>query len=137
MRPVRDGAAERRTPIRVTRLYAGPDGQAHAAKTEVIVKPSASSAGVEESETIKVSGAQFLRCLPDQEWGWHTAPRRQYVVTLSGRGEVELAEGQKIPLNPGEVVLAEDVTGKGHITRSLGPEDLVLLFVPLADQQGR
>jgi quercetin dioxygenase-like cupin family protein len=54
------------------------------------------------------------------------------VVVLSGRGEVEVAGGKKVQLAPGRVVLAEDVTGKGHVTR-IGPdEDLVMLLVPLA-----
>lgn len=63
--------------------------------------------------------------------GW--APRRQYVVTLSGRGEVELADGKKIPLEPGHILLAEDLTGKGHISRGLGTEDRISLFIHLAE----
>jgi hypothetical protein len=55
---------------------------------------------------------------------------RQYVVTLTGRGEVEIVGGQKIPLNPGRVILLENVTGRGHITRSMGSEDLTFFIVP-------
>jgi len=54
---------------------------------------------------------------------WHTAPRRQYVITLSGHGEVELIDGTKIALGPGSIDLAEDLTGKGHITRVIGNEE--------------
>src|SRR5256886_9663951 len=46
---------------------------------------------------------------------WHTAPRRQYVITLSGQGELEVAGGKKIPVGPGHIELVEDTTGKGHI----------------------
>ncbi len=127
-------AAQRHTPITLTRLYAGPDGQTHAEKIEVKLLPSALRAGLEESETRKVSGAQFFRWPRGYVWDWHNAARAQYVITLSGRGEVELAGGQKIMLNPGQIVLAEDVTGKGHITRSIGSEDLVLLIAPFAAQ---
>jgi quercetin dioxygenase-like cupin family protein len=63
---------------------------------------------------------------------WHNPAHRQYVVTRSGRGEVEIAGGQKILLSPGRVVLLENVTGKGHITRSKGSEDLTFFIVPLA-----
>ncbi len=80
----------------------------------------------------KVSGAQFVRWPPGHVRDWHNAEQRQYVVTLSGRGEVEVSGGQKILLNPGRIILVEDVTGKGHITRSIGSEDLVLLLVPFA-----
>ena len=65
---------------------------------------------------------------------WHPARQRQYLITLSGRGELELVGGQKISLEPGRILLAEDVTGKGHITRALGTEDCILLLVHLADQ---
>jgi quercetin dioxygenase-like cupin family protein len=118
-------AGQRRTPITVIRLYSGPDGQTHAERIEVKLMPSATYTGTEESESFNVSGAPFLRLPPGNVQDWHNAARRQYAVTLSGRGEVDLADGQKILLNPGQIVLAEDVTGKGHITRSIGSEDLV------------
>ena len=54
-----------------------------------------------------------------------------HVVTLSGKGEIELAGGQKIPLGPGHILLAEDVTGKGHISRGVGSEDRISLFITL------
>ena len=42
--------------------------------------------------------------------------------------------GKKVQLAPGRVLLAEDVTGKGHTTRVGADEDLVMLLVPLASQ---
>jgi quercetin dioxygenase-like cupin family protein len=125
-------AARGGMPIMLTRLYTGPDGQTHAEKTEVKLRPSALRAGLDDSEPLKASGTQFFLWPPGYVWDWHTAAQRQYVITLSGRGEVEVAGGQKIRLNPGQIVLAEDVTGKGHITRVIGSEDLVFLLVPLA-----
>jgi len=56
------------------------------------------------------------------------------VITLSGRGEIELAGGQKVPVGPGHINLIEDTTGKGHITRNLGTEDRIAITIPLADQ---
>ena len=53
---------------------------------------------------------------------------------LSGRGEIEVAGGQKIAVRPGHINLIEDTTGKGHITRNLGPEDRIAITIPLADQ---
>jgi hypothetical protein len=65
---------------------------------------------------------------------WHPAPGRQYVVTLHGHGEVELTGGRKIPLDPGHILLAEDVNGKGHISRGVGSEDRISLFISLTEQ---
>jgi quercetin dioxygenase-like cupin family protein len=127
-------AAQRRTPITITRLYTGADGQAHAGRIEVSMMPSATLAGLEGSEMFKVASAQLVRWPPGHVRDWHNAEQRQYVVALSGLGEVEVSGGQKILLDPGRIILVEDLTGKGHVTRSVGREDLVLLLVPFAAQ---
>jgi len=59
------------------------------------------------------------------------------VITLSGRGELEVAEGKKIPVEPGSIELVEDTTGKGHITRVVGLEDRVTLQLALSDHPDR
>lgn len=64
---------------------------------------------------------------------WHPATRRQYVVTLSGESEIELEGGRKIRLGPGHILLAEDTTGQGHISRAVGSKDRISLILPLAD----
>ena len=123
--------AQRRTSVVVTRLYTGPDGQTHAEERHVKLTPGGDLG--ELSEMIKVTGLQFRRTPPSYSFDWHPAPRRQYVITLSGRGEIELAGGKKIPVGPGHILLAEDVTGKGHIARGVGTEDRISLFIPLAE----
>ena len=120
--------AQGRTPVKVTRIFTGPDGQTHA---EELVQRLSPSGGQDLSEMLKVTGLQFRRTPPSYFADWHTAPRRQYVITLSGRGEVELQGGKKIPLEPGHILLAEDTTGKGHISRGVGTEDRISLFIPL------
>jgi hypothetical protein len=124
--------AQGRTPIVVTRIFTGPDGQTHAEQIDVKLAPGGGSG--ELSEMAKVTGLQFRRQAPNYFQDWHPAPRRQYVITLSGRGEIELAGGKKIPLGPGHILLAEDLTGKGHISRGVGTEDRISLFIPLADR---
>jgi quercetin dioxygenase-like cupin family protein len=121
-------SAQRHAAVTVTRLYTGPDGQTHAAEIEVIL---VTAAGLERSDFVKATGLQFA-CLPSgRALDWHTAPRRQYVITVSGRGEIELTAGQKIPAEPGRVFLAEDVTGKGHISRTVGTQDWITAQIPL------
>jgi len=123
--------AQKRKPIVVTRIYTGADGQTHAEQIDVTLGPTTPSG--ELSEMMKVSGLQFRRTPPNHFQDWHPAPRRQYVITLSGRGEIELMVGQKVPLDPGHILLAEDTTGKGHISRGVGNEDRISLFIPLPD----
>jgi quercetin dioxygenase-like cupin family protein len=119
--------AQARKPIMMTRIYTGPDGQSHAEEVEMKLNGNA-------TEMIKATGVEFSRRPPGSSNEWHTGPRRQFVITLSGRGEIEVAEGKKISVGPGHINLIEDTTGKGHITRNLGPEDRIAITIPLADQ---
>jgi len=126
--------AQGRTPVSVTRLYTGADGQTHAEKiTGLRLTPDAARSGLEASDVIKVTGLQFARTSPGWIRDWHVAERHQYIVTLSGKGEIELAGGRKIALEPGTIVLAEDSTGQGHISRTIGIEDRIALNIQLAD----
>lgn len=126
-----DAAAQQRQTTTVTRLYTGADGQSHAEDIEVAWRTAKLHADLSESESVKVTGAQFLRWPRGFVWAGHPASKRQYVIIVSGRGEVDVVGG-KVQLAPGRVLLAEDVTGKGHTTRVGPDEDLVMLLVPLA-----
>ena len=127
--------AQRRTPVSVTRIYTGSDGETHAEEVpEARLTPDAARSGLEASDVIKVSGLQFARTAPGWVRDWHVGERHQYIVTLSGRGEIEIAGGRKIQLEPGSVILEEDSTGKGHISRTIGTEDRIALNIQLADR---
>ena len=128
------GGSTKHAPFIVTRLYTGPDGQTHAEETDAKFTMSGRN---EIYKLLAISGAELHRYAPGYVQDWHNAPRRQYVITLSGQGEVELAGGKKIHLTPGHIELAEDLTGKGHITRVIGNEERITLTLPLSDQASR
>jgi hypothetical protein len=111
--------------IMMTRIYTGTDGLSHAD----LAPMKLSAAGV--SDMMKASGAQFSRRSPGPASDWHVGPRRQLVITLSGRAELEVAGGHKIDVGPGHISLIEDTTGKGHITRNVGPDDRIVVTIPL------
>lgn len=113
------------------RIYAGPDGESH---FEDVPVPAASGTDlVQRSALIPVTSVMFRRSPADQHIDWHPAPRRQFVVTIAGEAEVEASDGEVRRIRPGTVMLAEDVTGKGHITRGAGTAERLSLFVPLAE----
>ena len=124
--------AQERTPIKVTRIYTGDDGQTHVEELDVPLGPPRGTS--ELSEPVPLTSVQFRRTSPEYFLDWHNAPRRQYVVTLSGESEVEIGDGTKIHLYPGHILLAEDVDGQGHISRARGSGDRISLFLPLAEQ---
>jgi hypothetical protein len=122
--------APKGNPVKMHRLYTGPDGQTHAEEIKVDFGPG----GLDGFKLKAGAGAEIRRAPPGRFADWHVAPRRQYVITLSGRGEVELIDGTKIELGPGSIDLAEDLTGKGHITRVIGNEDRITIAIPVADK---
>jgi quercetin dioxygenase-like cupin family protein len=126
-------AAQARTRMPLTRLYTGPDGQTHAEEIDVNLMPSG-EVGALRSQAINVTGLQFGRNPAHYFHDWHTAPHRQYAITLSGREEIEIAGGKQIEAGPGHILLAEDTTGKGHISRGVGTEDRIVLFITLPDK---
>jgi len=63
--------------------------------------------------------------------GLHPVPNRQAYFVLSGVLEVELSGGETRRFTPGDIVLGEDTQGRGHKTRVVGDEDLVLATVHL------
>ena len=126
--------AQSHKPVLMTHLYTGPDNQTHAEEVELKFTPGNPA---EVSRMAQVAGAELHRTAGGNVEDWHRAPRRQYVITLSGRGELEVAGGKKISVGPGNINLVEDTTGKGHITKVTGTEDRVTLQLPLADQSGR
>ena len=112
-------------PIKMTRIFTGTDGLSHAEEVEMKV----SDRGV--SEMFKAKGAEFSRRSPGPVSDWHVGPRRQFVITLSGRAELTVAGGKKVAVGPGHITLIEDTTGKGHLTQNLGPDDRIVVTVPL------
>ena len=129
MHPAQSAQDQTGKSTKITRLYTGPDGQTHA--QEIEVKFGAN--GADPFKLMSGAGASIRRARPGRVADWHTAPRRQYVITLSGHGEVELVDGTKIELGPGSIDLAEDLTGKGHITRVIGNEDRITVAIPVSD----
>lgn len=131
MRGERDAAsaqAQTPKPIMMTRIFTGPDGQSHA--EEVAMTYARGGA----TEMMKATGAEFSRRPAGPASDWHVGPRRQFVITLAGRAELEVAGGKKVAVGPGHINLIEDTTGKGHITHNLGPDDRIVVTIPLADQ---
>ncbi len=76
-------------------------------------------------------GAAFLRLAPRQVEDWHPAPRRVFLVPIQGASRVTAGDGTIKEFRPGDVVLMDDTTGKGHITEPIGDVDHIALIVPV------
>ena len=109
----------------VWRIFTLPDGKSSMEKLEVQL-PNGRSA------MFGAKGVQIATMTPSTGPNWHTGPRRQMLATISGQGEIETGDGQKLTVKPGVITLIEDLTGDGHITRT-SPEGRVALVFPLED----
>jgi len=119
----------------IFRVYTGADGQSHLAEEPLALQSFVDSEGAygEGTPLQGATGITFRLAPPGYVLNWHCAPRRQYTITLSGAAEVEVGDGTVARLGPGDVLLAEDLTGQGHITRVVGPEPRLYAVVPLAE----
>jgi uncharacterized cupin superfamily protein len=94
-------------------LYTGDDGESHMEALDLASHP-------ELTALQGAKGVVFRATPPGTLSDWHTAPRRQYIITLSGEAEIGLRDGTIHRLGPGDVNMAEDLTGHGHTTRVVG-----------------
>jgi quercetin dioxygenase-like cupin family protein len=117
------------------RVYSGADGQSHIAALPLAMKPFRDFEGAHGEGTLMqaAAGIAFRVAPPGYVLDWHCAPRRQYSISLSGTAEIEVGDGTVARIEPGDVVLAEDLTGRGHVTRVVGGQPRVYAIVPLAD----
>ena len=97
----------------IFRLYSGDDGESHMEELVLASHP-------ELTALQGAKGVVFRSTPPGSFSDWHTAPRRQYIITLSGEAEIGLGDGTIHRLGPGDVNMAEDLTGHGHTTRVVG-----------------
>ena len=66
-------------------------------------------------------------------YDWHNAPQIQYVIYLEGAVEIELSGGEKRVFYAGDIIMATDTTGKGHITRTIAKGRAAIVTVPQRD----
>ncbi|MFO1319055.1 MAG: hypothetical protein U1F52_05535 [Burkholderiales bacterium] len=113
----------------VVRLYTGSDGRSHFEDMPVPLQDGGKVGFL--SEKIRATGILFRETEGDYNYDFHTAPRRQYVVNLQGEVEIEVGDGTRRILRSGEVLLAEDTTGQGHISRAVNGRPRQSLFITL------
>ena len=122
--------------VKCLRLYADPEGESHFGETEFAMKSAVvipPSPPVDVSAPVPAARFMFVSGPPGYDAGLHPAPRKQLVVFLKGQFEFNTTDGQTRVMGPGDFVLVEDTTGRGHYTRVTGADDGLLLFVQLSD----
>jgi hypothetical protein len=104
------------------RIYSTPDGESHVERVEI-----SNSAG--EIPVTGMTARAYARNV-SSEADWHTAPRKQFAINMTGSLEVEISDGSRHSIGQGDLVFLEDVTGKGHVTRVQTPVTNLFIQVP-------
>ena len=115
--------------MRITRIYSGDDGESHFEDIEVPLTDFGDVGRL--SELAPATGILFREVSGDYHYDFHNAPRRQYVINLDAAVEIEVGDGTVRRLEPGEVLLAEDTTGHGHISRAVDGRPRRCIFITL------
>jgi len=99
--------------VKQVRVSTGSDGESHLEElaldfaeregTRTAPRPASSIAFAERPERSFID--------------FHNAPRRQYVLYLTASIEIGIGDGTTLVMEPGDVLLAEDVDGRGHTSR--------------------
>jgi hypothetical protein len=115
--------------MRIVRIYTGADGESHFEDVELDLKDQGPMGRI--SSLVPAKGVLFREVGGDYDLDFHNAPRRQYVVNLTGSVDIITGDGTTRRLGPGDILLAEDTTGRGHKSRNVGGEARSCLFIPL------
>jgi hypothetical protein len=113
----------------VTRIFSDSSGESH---FEDISIPLKNAGGIGSlSDVLQANGVVFREVEPSYDYDFHNAPQKQYIILLDGEIEIETSLGDKRTFGAGQVLLVEDITGKGHKTRNLQPIKRKSIFITL------
>jgi hypothetical protein len=120
--------------MKVTRFHATADGGSRFQEVEIPInqqRPDQFGHTILQSNAWASPSIRFVELPTGLDQSWHHAPARQIVVVLSGTIEVGTSDDQKRRSTAGEAFIADDLTGKGHVTRVVdGPARVMFVQLP-------
>ena len=120
--------------MKIQRLYSDLDGESHIEDIDIQMTPvefAPPAPPIDLSAFWDATRVAIMRAPPGWKGEWHPAPRRQLMFYLAGHVEGETSDGARRTMRPGTVVLLEDTTGKGHRSRVVGDEEVVIAVAQL------
>ncbi len=115
--------------MRIHNLYTDEDGESHFRDLEVEWVEETRSGKL--SRRLPATGIIFRQVPPTYDLDWHPAPRRQYIINLNSGVRLTASDGESRTIGAGEVILVEDTTGKGHLSKAIDDQVRHCVFVPI------
>ena len=121
--------------IEYLRIFADEEGCSHfEIKTiELELKDYAPPAPSLYTSSLETADNSVFLELPTGWYGdWHPTPVRQWMIIMTGMCELEAGDGEKVIRKAGDVVMLDDLTGKGHQTKALGDETVRMAAIHIS-----
>ena len=83
------------------------------------------------SDKFLTKSISFAETQAGQSLDWHNAPTKQFVITLRGTLDFWNKLDDHFVITPGDILLAEDVTGSGHSWKLIGDDPWRRVYVIL------
>jgi mannose-6-phosphate isomerase-like protein (cupin superfamily) len=116
------------------RIYSDSSGESHFKDVEVELTQVDFAPPAPPLNLSSFSPAlQYAFCSFPAGWrgDWHPTPQRQIFFVLSGEIAGQVGDGEVRYFKPGDIVLGEDTTGKGHISWVVSNNDALTAVIQL------
>lgn len=120
--------------MKYTRIYCDADGESHFEDISVEMAPvDFAPPAPPLNLAAPMEAERLILCHFPRAWegNWHPAPHRQFYFQLSGQLEGRVSDGEVRRFSSGSLVLLEDTSGKGHLTKVVGDTAVEAVFVQL------
>jgi hypothetical protein len=115
--------------MRIHNLYTDASGESHF--RDIQVEWVEETRAGKLSKRLPASGIIFRQVPPTYDLDWHPAPRRQYIINLDAGVRITASDGESRVIGAGEVILVEDTTGRGHLSKAVDGMLRHCIFVPI------
>ena len=115
--------------MRIHNLYTDDAGESHFRDIEV--EWAEETQAGKFSARLPANGIMFRAAPPTYDLDWHPAPRRQYIINLDAASEITASDGETRVIGQGEVLLVEDTSGKGHLSKAVGGKLRHCVHIPV------
>lgn len=114
---------------KVTRIYADANGDSHFEDRHIPLQDGGPIGFLSAAQ--EVHSIIFRKVIAQYDYDFHNAPARQYIALMDGEIEIETSLGVVRRFQPGDVLLVEDTTGKGHRSRNIKEAVRSSIFITL------
>ena len=115
--------------MKIHNLYTDEKGESHFRDIEI--DWAEERRGSKLSKRYPATGVIFRETQAEHNLDWHPAPRRQYIVNLDAGVKLTASDGESRVIKAGEIILVEDIHGKGHLSDHIEGKIRHSIFIPI------